>query len=156
MMSEPDTFYPEEELEALFGERLEIVLFIGQADSEAGEEGLISWLEMGDDIQSARLFAFSDALAKECTHVDALLGFDEVTDPVHDRQIPADLQDLADMLEVDRVVFLMVMTESGKIATVRDLSEVEMTALENIHIELTQYLTLLAQEGCWGVEVGHA
>ena len=155
-MSVPDDDFPEEFLVPLLGEKPLITLFIGSSDEEPGEQGLFSWLVMGDEVQSARLFAYSEALIEERDYVYGLLGFDEVTAPVRDAQIPADLQELADLLEIDRVVFLMVMTTSGKMAAVRDYTEVEMTLLENLHAEMTEFLNILAHQGGWGKKCGHA
>lgn len=87
---------------------------------------------------------FRHAIEMEGAYSDTLLSFDNNEPPYYgseDRRI--DLELAADRLGVDRVLCVVMLDASGKVAVTRDYDGLEVTVLEAANIQFSRFTNIL-------------
>lgn len=87
---------------------------------------------------------FRHAIEMEGSYSDTLLSFDNNEPPYYgseDRRI--DLELAADRLGVDRVLCVVMLDASGKVAVTRDYDGLEVTVLEAANIQFNRFTNIL-------------
>lgn len=142
------TFRPDyhQKAPSIFGTELAAIAVAGLVGS-AESPSLIAWMDLsgttGRDME-----AFRFALDMEHAYADAFTAFSEdETEPYYERAYVMDLEQLAVMFDVDRVLCVVAMTDRGDVIGGRNYDNLDLVYVDGISEEIRRLSVSLARRG---------